>query len=648
MTDMEGKVLQNRYKILRPLGVGGMAQVYLAKDMLLDREVAIKILRSQFIDDPGLLEQFHREAQSAARLIHPSIVNIFDVCEEDNKYFIVMEYIDGNTLKKILEEQGSIKPFWAVHIACELAAALQHAHNRNIIHCDIKPHNILINKNMTPKIADFGIARMVTSQTMVYTSSVIGSVHYLSPEQAGGAPVTAQSDIYSLGVVLYEMLTGHVPFDGKTAVAVAMMHLDKMPPPLQGFDPELQKMLQAVIDKAMAKTPSERYASAEEIWQDLYNIKTKMLQDSVEEDYAEMMGITAASQPELSESKKEIYDWEQESENTVPQETMIMKPAFIKSTDEIVQEADLVNKKMRRRKNIKIFIAVAILAGIFLVVGNLFSRKTIEVPNVVGKTVVDAQKTLEHSGFIVKLDEEYDEKVTPGYVVKQEPEAEKKRKEGSDIILVVSKGLEMVQMPELVGLPLDKAHKELKDLGYEVGIVTYKFMAGKPAESILSQSPTAKNKTPKGSKVDLIVCRDPKNMLMPNVMGLYLQTAQKTLIDMGIMDITVRYVKSSEPEGTVVDMNPSVGDKFKSDGKVTLKVSEGNQQKTSSKYVEFVVPQGNGNQNVEIVVIDGKGQNIVYQGTQKAGARIRQKVVVHDNGKAQFFSNNKLIEEKNL
>lgn len=652
MTVMEGKILNNRYKLLRPVGGGGMAEVYLARDLLLDREVAVKILRNQFINDKSLLEQFRREAQSAARLIHPSIVNIFDVCEENNINFIVMEYVDGKTLKSILEEQGPLKPFWAVHIACELAAALQHAHNRNIIHCDIKPHNIIINKSMTPKIADFGIARMVTSQTMVYTSSVIGSVHYLSPEQAGGAPVTAQSDIYSLGIVLYEMLTGHVPFDGKTAVAVAMMHLEKMPPPLKDSDPTLPDALQDVIDKALAKNPADRYATAEEMWQDLYNIKTKMLQESVEEDYAEMLGITAIAKNDLPEQNGAIYDWARDSANRAPEETLIMQPDFNKtadkSTDDIVKEAAAVNRRERRNKYLKLFALVAVLAVAFLMIGNFFSRKTVDVPNVVGKSVVEAQKTLEKAGFTVKLYEEYDEKVTPGFVIKQEPEGISRRKEGSQITLIVSKGLEMLEMPDLVGKPLSVAKKTLKDLGYEVGVVTYKYVAGQAADTILAQAPKAKNKTPKGSRVDLVICRDQQDLAMPDVMGSSVDNAKQVLSDLGITDVTVRSIASASSEGTVVGIEPPVGEKLANGGKVVLQVSSGKHPQSVNKYAEFVVPAGSGTQDVQIILNDDNGQRTVYQGAQKAGVRIRQKVEVTGAGKVQFFCNNKLVQEQDL
>lgn len=427
-----------------------------------------------------------------------------------------------------------------------------------------------------------------------------------------------------------------------------MMHLEKTPPPLKSYDPDLPDSLQEVIDKALAKDPADRYATAEEMWQDLYNIKTKMLQESVEEDYAEMLGITAISKNELAEPTGKIYDWANDNEEGAPEETIIMKPAFNKSTDEIVQEAAAINRRERRNKYIKLFALVAILSAVFLMVGNVFSRKTVDVPNVVGKSVVEAQKTLEKSGFTVKLDEEYDEKVTPGYVIKQEPEGISKRKEGSEITLVVSKGLEMLEMPDLIGRKLDNAKKFLSDLGYETGVVTYKFVAGKPADSVLEQAPKAKNKTPKGSKVDLVVCRDPKDLSMPDVMGSSLNDAKKALTELGIMDITVRYVESGSSEGSIVGMEPPAGSKFAADGKVVLQVSSGSHPQSVNKYAEFVVPQGSGPQDVQIILIDANGQRTVYQGAQKAGVRIRQKVEVTGSGKVQFFCNNKMVEEKNL
>ncbi|MBR2139906.1 MAG: serine/threonine protein kinase, partial [Phascolarctobacterium sp.] len=243
----EKTILNRRYEILRTIGQGGMAEVFLAHDILLDREVAIKVLRDQFVADKALVEQFRREAKSAAKLKHPYIINVYDVVSEGDKEYIVMEYVEGITLKDYLQD-NKLSVSAVLEIGVRLADALQHAHSKNIIHCDIKPQNILVDKNLNPRIADFGIAKMVSNQTMVYTSTVMGSVHYLSPEQATGRQVTASSDVYSLGVVLFEMLTGKVPFDGETAVAVAMMHAEKQVPPLSDYLADVPEGLQAILD----------------------------------------------------------------------------------------------------------------------------------------------------------------------------------------------------------------------------------------------------------------------------------------------------------------------------------------------------------------------------------------------------------------
>ena len=273
---MVGNILNGRYEILKSVGLGGMAEVYLAQDVRLDRKVAIKILRKNLMNDKHQAEQFQREARSAARLIHPSIINIFDACVEDDMSYIVMEYVEGVTLKAFEEQNGKMDPALAVALAAQLASALEHAHNHNIIHCDIKPQNIVLTESMIPKIVDFGISRIISNETMAFTASVVGSVHYFSPEQAQGIPVTAQSDIYSLGIVFYEMLTGRVPFDGSNAVAVARMQIEQTPPPLTQFWPEAPAELQRIIDKALAKRLDERYTSAGDFKQDLLDAKNHL------------------------------------------------------------------------------------------------------------------------------------------------------------------------------------------------------------------------------------------------------------------------------------------------------------------------------------------------------------------------------------
>ena len=281
-------ILNGRYKIIRPVGYGGMAEVFLAHDELLDRNVAIKMLRDQFLSDKELLEQFQREAKSAARLVHPYIINIYDVVSEGSNQYIVMEYVDGVTLKEYMQEH-KLSLNAVLEIGVRLADALQHAHSHRIIHCDIKPQNILLDKNMNPKIADFGIAKMVTNQTMVYSKAVMGSVHYISPEQASGGKITACSDVYSLGIVLFEMLTGQVPYVGTTAVAVAMMHVEKPVPRLADYMENVPEGLQEIMDRALAKRCEDRYENAGQLRRDLLNLKMKLFPFS-NEDYTQELG----------------------------------------------------------------------------------------------------------------------------------------------------------------------------------------------------------------------------------------------------------------------------------------------------------------------------------------------------------------------
>lgn len=631
-----GTILKQRYKILRHIGSGGMAEVYLAEDLLLSRQVAIKVLRDQFNDDKTLLNQFKHEAQSAARLSNPSIINIFDVCEEDGKSFIVMEYVEGKTLKDLLEEKGRLTPYQAVKIACDIAAGLSHAHKRNIIHCDIKPHNILITENMMPKIADFGIARMISSMTMVYTNSVIGSVHYLSPEQASGKPITAQSDIYSLGIVLYEMLTGHVPFDGNTAVAVAMMHVEKTPPPLSTFVDGLPECLQRIIDKALAKDLTKRYATAGEMWQDLKAIKNKMEKEGEAEAYP------VAAEEEIAEAGYE--------EPEAPEETIVMTVPAAARKQQKPKESwleRLKNVQLTRHQQFMLAAVVVVLSAVFLLIGNVFSREIVKVPDVTGKTVVEAQKILENAGFSITLKEAYDDKVTPGLVLEQDPAGDEMRKEGSAVYLTVSKGIEMVEVPNLTGKTLADARKMIERKELALGKVETVFRDD-GSGLVIEQSPKANEKIEHGSKVNIVISEKPKEVTIPSVVNKSSGEAMSALEALGFKDVKAQSVPSKKTAGTVLGITPKEGAKVMNSTEVILRVADGVGTAAQNKYAEFVVPEGEKRQKIRIVVSDDDGERTVYEGTKRAGVRIRQKVEVSGNAVARMYSDNKLVEEKQL
>ena len=353
---MVGEILNGRYEILKSVGFGGMAEVYLAKDVLLDRKIAVKVLRKKFLDNKNQLEQFKREARSAARLIHPSIVTIYDVCDEGDISYILMEYVEGVSLKAFEEQNGRMDPGLAVALTAQLASALDHAHKHNIIHCDIKPQNIVLTEAMVPKIVDFGISRIVSNETMAFTASVVGSVHYFSPEQAQGLAVTAQSDIYSLGIVFYEMLTGKVPFDGNNAVSVARKQVEEQAPPLRDFWPEAPDALQEIIDKALAKNLQDRYATAEDMKNDLMRVKNLIYPSKNNETFLDqtipLQAIATTSPVKAATTAAAVSSKARSRSEEEKYQTLIMKlPSFLtREVDDDTSEYEQFEEPESTRK----------------------------------------------------------------------------------------------------------------------------------------------------------------------------------------------------------------------------------------------------------------------------------------------------------
>lgn len=649
--DKKGKtILNGRYEIIRAIGYGGMAEVYLAHDQLLDRNVAVKMLRDQFLEDKELLEQFRREAKSAARLVHPYIINIYDVVSEGSSQYIVMEYVDGLTLKEYMQEH-KLSLNAVLEIAVRLADALQHAHSHNIIHCDIKPQNVLLDKNMNPKIADFGIAKMVTNQTMVYSKSVMGSVHYISPEQASGGKITACSDVYSLGVVLFEMLTGQVPYVGPTAVAVAMMHVEKPVPQLADYMENVPEGMQEIINKALAKNCAERYADAGQLRRDLLALKMKLLPFS-SEDYTQELG------PVKTSAVKE--------DNPGEGATMIMKPVQREPLEHTVQLPEAQpekavqkvqaeageNGKMAKRKlnytKLLIYITAAVVM-ISVAAHFIFNRTLAEiaVPDVTKMTVVEAQKLLEEKEFKVELEEKYGDpaKFKPGTVMEQSPAAGEKRKQRSLIILSICKGAELKPVPDLSGMSLSKAEQTALNSGFKLGKITKKHVDGQRIGSVLSQSPKALDKAPRGSGIDLVVNEGDKEV--PNLIGKPISEAKKLLATAGLTLGEIKTVTDhSAVKNVVLASNPNAGTKIGAGDAVSITVAEGSGDK-SSAYVDFVVP-GNKTTKVQLILIDESGQTTIYSGSQKGGVRLRQRVEYTGSARVQMLCDGKLASEKSL
>ena len=562
------RILARRYELQELIGGGGMADVYKAQDKLLDRAVAVKILHQQYANDAEFVEKFRREATAAAKLAHPNIVNIYDVGEDGGSQYIVMEYVSGPTLKEVIQQKGCLEPIEAVRIAKEIASALESAHRNNLVHCDIKPHNILVMPDGHIKVTDFGIARAVSASTMTYSGSVMGSVHYFSPEQAKGTVITTKSDVYSLGVVLYEMLTGQLPFNGETSVGIALKHLQEEPVSIRQLNPSIPPVLEAIVQKAMSKDPADRPNSTE-LYADLNQAKAMLTdrgasQEAVSNDpfatrmipriTPEMMAEQRSERP----ANKPIGSREDYQPQYQPQE----EKSIFKSKSFI---AVLVG-----------ILLMGFFVGSFLSFGKFWSSAEINVPDVVGKSSVVAQQILEDKNLRVKIVEANDDSVPAGQVVSQYPEAGAKVKEQRLVTITVSKGGQELTMPDLKSMSRSNAEEKLKKMGLKLGAV-FEENAKEPAGTVINQDPRSGSKITKGQTVDITVSlgEKKKEITVQNYTGLSVDSAKSNLEANGLSLGGISEEASTRPKGTVIGQSPSAGSTTTEGGSVSLIISSG-------------------------------------------------------------------------
>ena len=564
MAENDLRVLNDRYEIHRRLARGGMAQVYIARDRSLDRPVAVKELAPEFATDPSFVERFRREAQAAANLTHPNVVGVYDWGSQDGTYFIVMEYIDGPSLSKVLRTDGPLHPRRAAEIASEVAAGLGFAHSRGVVHRDVKPGNVLLTRSGESKVTDFGIARAMSSpdEDLTQAGSVMGTATYFSPEQAQGLPVDPRSDLYSLGVVLYEMVAGRAPFNGDTPLAIAYKHVQDTPEPPSRHISDLPAGLEAIIMKLLSKQPDDRYRSAEDLRADLKRFLAGEQTAAEREGY--LVGAAAATTAMMSGADQ----------------ATIVQPATVVGAAPIADELPVEEEPEGGGSRTALFIGLlvlllALLGGLlWWFVQSMDEGDLVTVPPVVGLTIEEAQERLRDANLEWEVTREPSAEIEPGRVISQDPAQGEEVEEGTTVQLVVSSGQDLVVVPDVVGRPQAEAVAELEAAGLRARVET---VEDPDAEEgiVLSQDPAADLEVPPDSEVTITVAVGVEEVAVPRVRGMPLAQAERTLQTAGFRTTVTEQSADDVAPGDVIGSDPGEGTMLEPGSTVTIIVSTG-------------------------------------------------------------------------
>lgn len=600
-----GQHLNGRYKILEAIGGGGMAQVYKANDLILDRIVAVKVLRPELVGDEEFVKRFHREAQSTTSLDHPNIVSVYDVGYDEPYYFIVMEYVEGTTLKQYIQKRGVIPVDEAVHIMKQMTSAISHAHANHIIHRDLKPHNILLDEYGNAKVTDFGIATAMTQTTITRTNAVMGSIHYLSPEQARGGIVDEKTDIYSLGIVLFEMVTGRLPFTGDSAVSIVIKHLQEEIPFPTTFNPTIPQSVENIILKAVHKDPNYRYASVSEMLTDLE---------------------TALLPERLHEERINIASYEDENTAVIPP---ITEEDITKHVATDKEEAKATNPKKRNNKKWWVigssFFVLFLLLLFFL--PKLLYVEDVVMPDVTNKDYAEAYEILSNLNLDVEKKELPNGEVEVGKVFKQDPEAKSTVKEKSTVLLYVSTGKEKIKMPDYVGKDKEVVAALLKEKGFEKIEWIEEESMDVPENQIMKQHPVKGEKViPEETTVFMYYSKGAQTILLGNLVGLSVGEAEYYLSSNGLkVKIEESYSDTVEP-GKVIAQSPKSSEEVKKGSEVVITISKGKDPATIpnddkdedeaptngenkinvNQKIEIDIPADSRNRNVQIFYTDAE------------------------------------------
>ncbi len=566
---MTGKMIANRYEIIEEVGKGGMAVVYKAKCLVLNRYVAIKVLRPEFREDTDFIARFKAEAQSAGSLSHPNIVSIYDVGQEGDLDYIVMEYVEGVTLKQYIDAKVVIPWKEAVDYAAQICSGLEHAHKKGIVHKDIKPHNIIITREGTLKITDFGIAKVMSTSTITTGGAAgMGSVHYFSPEQARGGYIDAKTDIYSLGILMYEMVTGRLPFEGDTAVAVAMQHIEKEPVPPCTVNKDIPQSLENVILRAMSKEQNMRYDTATKMMIDLKKV---------------YLGTPVAFDRQLADGETMVVPKIPDKEHVIPDEILTQREK---------QKNGKKQKSSQDKKKDRLGIIAGILTGVLLVaiLGAAYyffmtpAGNEIELPDFTNMTVEEAKEMVKNTDIEIIVEEEQkNDDIEKGKIISQDPKANKNVKDNAKIKVIVSLGGEGGTMPDLVNRKDSDAQEIIRGLKLIPNVVS-EISEDIPQGYVVRQSPVMGAKYAEGDTVTIYVSsgKDEKVVPVPNLLGKTEDEAKAALLDVGLTWGTIATIESSRAKGTVAAQSIQAGVEVKEKTSVDFRLSSGPKTATES------------------------------------------------------------------
>lgn len=605
--NMIGRVFNNRYQITERIGIGGMAEVYRAQDNVLGRLVAVKVMLPQYAADPSFTQRFKQEAAAAANLQSPYIVNVYDWGQDEGTYYIVMEFVRGSDLKTAIIERGAINQRKVAEIGSQVCQALSVAHGLDIIHRDIKPQNIMVQPDGNVKVMDFGIARAKNS-VKTQTSSVLGTAHYISPEQAQGKDLTAASDIYSLGIVLYESTTGHLPFDGPDAVSVAMKQVNDLPVAPSEINPDIDPSFEAIIMKALSKNPNDRFATSKDMrlaLNDYLAGRPVNLGEGFTGAETVVMGGVGPVVPPMADG------------------TAVMPAMGGGNAGATPGQRSYRSDNTSGKKNKKpLFIAIGIIAALAVVGGIAFalmsggnnntSAETVTVPDVTGKTVEEATSAIQQAGLqLGKVEESYNNTVESGKVISQDPKANTKKDKDTKINLTISKGTQEISVPDLAGMTADEAKKALTANGLKYSAGTAEYSDTVEKDHVIRQDVAAGTKVEKDTVVTYFLSLGSEGIEVPNVVGMSRGNAVTTLNNVGLLVDTDNYTyqASDKAEGTVLSQTPASGSKLQENGKVALTLSSGPEKKS---YTVALNSNGGGSVTASATSVDEGGSVTIY------------------------------------